>query len=259
VSFVFFDTETTGLKLGFDQIIHFAAIRTDAELNETERFEARSRLLPHVVPHPMALRTNGLRIDQLTDESLPSHCQMVKSIRNKLLSWSPAIFVGYNSIRFDEEMLRHALFQTLHPAYLTSSHGNCRADVLGLVIAAAAITPACLAVPLGPEGRASFRLEHLALANGITHERAHDAMADVAATLELCRRVSERSPELWQRFVRFSKKATVADFVDSEEGFFLTEFFANEAYHSPVVCIGRDPEQPNARLCLRLDSDVDHL
>lgn len=62
MSFVFFDTETTGLNFGFDQIIHFAAIRTDAALNEVERFEARSRLLPHVVPHPVALRTNGLRI-----------------------------------------------------------------------------------------------------------------------------------------------------------------------------------------------------
>ncbi len=259
MSFVFFDTETTGLNLGFDQIIHFAAVRTDAALNEVERFEARSRLLPHVVPHPVALRTNGLHIDQLTDESLPSHYQMVRSIREKLLTWSPAIFVGYNSIRFDEEMLRHALFQTLHPTYLTSSHGNCRGDVLGLVMAAAAITPACIAVPMGPEGRASFRLEHLASANAIAHERAHDAMADVAATLDLCRCVSNRSPELWQRFVRFSKKATVADFVDSEEGFFLTEFFANEAYHLPVVCVGRDPEQPNARLCLRLDCDVDRF
>ena len=65
LSFVFFDTETTGLKHGFDQIVHFAAIRTDANLNEIERFEARSRLLPHVLPHPAALRTNGLPIGRL--------------------------------------------------------------------------------------------------------------------------------------------------------------------------------------------------
>ena len=62
MSFVFFDTETTGLRHGFDQIVHFAAIRTDNDLNEIDRFEARSRLLPHVVPHPIALRTNGLPI-----------------------------------------------------------------------------------------------------------------------------------------------------------------------------------------------------
>lgn len=259
MSFVFFDTETTGLKRGFDQIVHFAAVRTDNNLNEIDRFETRSRLLPHVIPHPVALRTNGLSIDRLTDEGLPSHTDMVRSIRQKLLSWSPSIFVGYNSIRFDEEMLRHAFFQTLHPAYLTSNHGNCRADVLGLMLAAEALSPACLKVPIGPDGRPIFQLEPLAKANGVAHTQAHDAMADVVATLGLCRYVQERCSELWQRFVRFSKKATVADFVDSEDGFFLTEFFGNEAYHSPVVCLGRDPEQPNGRLCLRLNCDIDRF
>ena len=67
MGFVFFDTETTGLRHGFDQIVHFAAIRTDNDLNEVDRFEARSRLLPHVVPHPSALLTNGLPIERLTD------------------------------------------------------------------------------------------------------------------------------------------------------------------------------------------------
>lgn len=259
MSFVFFDTETTGLKHGFDQIVHFAAIRTDANLNEIDRFEARSRLLPHVLPHPAALRTNGLPIGRLLDASLPSHYDMVRAIRQRLLSWSPSIFVGYNSIRFDEEMLRHALFQTLHPAYLTSNHSNSRADVWGLVMAAAAVSPACLSVPIGPEGRPIFRLEQLALANGVAHEQAHNALSDVVATLELCRLVHQRSPELWQRFVRFSKKATVADFVEAEDGFMLTEFFANQAYHTPVVCIGRDPDQANGRFCLSLSGDVDRF
>src|SRR5947209_881150 len=122
MSFVFFDTETTGLKRGFDQILHFAAIRTDTTLNEIARFETRSRLLPHVLPHPSALQTNGLPIARLTDPSLLSHYEMVGEIQRTLLRWSPAVFVGFNSIRFDEEMLRHALFQCLFPAFLTSNH-----------------------------------------------------------------------------------------------------------------------------------------
>lgn len=259
MGFVFFDTETTGLRHGFDQIVHFAAIRTDNDLNETDRFEVRSRLLPHVVPHPSALLTNKLPIERLTDDTLPSHYDMVRAIQRTLLAWSPSIFVGYNSIRFDEEMLRHALFQTLHPAYLTSNNGNCRADALGLMMAAATLSPACLVVPQGPEGRPTFRLDQLASANDLTHDQAHDAMADVAATLGLCRFVRERAPELWQRFIRFSKKATVGDFVESEDGFFLTEFFSNQAYHTPVVCLGPDPGQPNGRLCLRLDVPPEEL
>jgi exodeoxyribonuclease-1 len=259
LSFIFFDTETTGLKHGYDQIVHFAAIRTDASLNEIDRFEVRSRLLPHVVPHPMALRTNGLPIARLTDQNLPAHYEMVRAIRRTLLSWSPSIFVGYNSIRFDEEMLRHALFQTLHPAYLTSSHGNCRADAWGLVMAAASASPTCLTIPIDSDRRPIFRLEQLAHANGIAHSQAHDALSDVGAVLELCRLVYQRSPECWHRFVRFSNKASVADFVEAEEGFIFTEFFANQAFHLPVVCIGRDPDQANGRFCLSLKGDGDRL
>lgn len=259
MSFVFFDTETTGLKRGFDQILHFAAVRTDANLNEVARFEARSRLQPHMLPHPSALRTNGLPIERLTDTNLPSHYAMVGDIRRTLISWSPSVFVGFNSIRFDEEMLRHALFQSLYPAYLTSNHRNCRADALSLVMAADAVSPAQLVVPVGEEGRRTFRLQHLAAANGVVHAHAHDAMSDVLATVELCRLVFQRSPELWQRFVRFSNKATVADFVDAEDGFVLTEFFGGRAYHAPVVCIGVDPGQANGRICLSLNHDVGQL
>ncbi|WP_398469803.1 exonuclease domain-containing protein [Tardiphaga sp.] len=259
MSFVFFDTETTGLKRGFDQILHFAAIRTDADLNEIARFETRSRLLPHVLPHPSALRTNGLPIERLVDPSLPSHYAMVKEIQKTLLAWSPAVFVGFNSIRFDEEMLRHALFQCLFPAFLTSNHRNCRADALSLVMAADAVSPAQLVVPLGDDGRRTFRLGALATANGVAHGHAHDAMSDVLATLDLCRLVFQRSPELWQRFVRFSNKASVADFVEAEDGFVLTEFFGGQAYHTAAVCIGRDPGQPNGRLCLNVGEDVERL
>lgn len=259
MSFVFLDTETTGLKCGFDQILHFAAVRTDANLNEVGRFEVRSRLMPQVLPHPSALLINALPIAQLIDPQLESHYTMVGRIRDAMLQASPAIFVGFNSIRFDEEMLRHALFQCLYPAYLTSNHKNCRADALSLVMAADAVSPAQLIVPRNSEGRRTFRLHALAAANGVEHERPHDALSDVLATLALCRLVRERSPELWHRFVRFSNKAAVAAFVDAEDGFVLTEFFGGEAYHAPVVCLGRDPDMPNGRLCLSLHENIDRL
>ncbi|RUY49304.1 hypothetical protein EN962_30820 [Mesorhizobium sp. M7A.F.Ca.CA.001.09.2.1] len=259
MSFVFFDTETTGLKRGFDQILHFAAVQTDADLNELGRFEVRSRLMPHVLPHPSALLTNSLPIGQLIDPQLESHYTMVSRIREALLRASPTIFVGFNSIRFDEEMVRHALFQCLYPAYLTSNHKNCRADALSLVMAADAVSPAQLIIPRNSEGRRTFRLQPLAAANAVAHERAHDALSDVLATLALCRLVRERSAELWQRFVRFSNKAAVAAFVDIEDGFILTEFFGGEAYHAPVVCLAPDPDMPNGRLCLSLHENIDRL
>ena len=250
MSFVFYDTETTGLSTRFDQIVHFAAIKTDAELREVDRYEVRSRLRAHVLPHPEALCVSGLGIHQLLDPSLHSHYEMACEIKAKLDAWTPSIFAGYNSIRFDEELLRQTFFQTLLPLYLTSLRGNGRADVMGLVLSSVASSPHCLVVPSGASGRRSFKLADIARANGVTHSRVHHAMSDVEAALELCRRLRKAAPDAWQSFVRFSYKAAVADFVDGEDAFVLTEFFGGDSYTSPVVLLGQQSSMPNGRLCL---------
>ncbi len=74
-----------------------------------------------------------------------------------LLGWSPSTFIGYNSIRFDEAFLRHGLYQTLHPAYLTSNHGNARGDALRLARAVHALRPDTLAAATGAQGTPGFR------------------------------------------------------------------------------------------------------
>ena len=254
MSFVFYDTETTGLSTRFDQIVHFAAIKTDHQLNEVDRFEVRSRLRAHVLPHPEALCVTGVSVRKLLDPALPSHYEMVCELQARLVAWSPSIFAGYNSIRFDEELLRQAFFQTLHPIYLTSFHGNGRADVMGLVLSAAASAPHSLTVPMGASGRPSFKLADIAQANGVTCSRVHHAMSDAEAALELCRRLREKAPDAWQSFVRFSNKAVVADFVAGETAFVLTEFYGGNAYTAPVVLLGQQTGVSNGRLCLVLDA-----
>ncbi len=111
MSFVFYDCETTGTEPAFYQILQFAAIRTDADFNEVDRFEVRSRLLPRVVPSPGAMAITGMSIEDITNPTHPSHYQMVRAIHAKLSAWSPATFLGYNSIKFDEDLLRQALYQ----------------------------------------------------------------------------------------------------------------------------------------------------
>src|SRR4051812_7597648 len=104
--YVFYDTETTGTNTTFDQILQFAAIYTDEEFKEIDRIEVRSRLLPYVIPAPGALLTNGVSVERLHDPELPSHYEMARGIHRKLRSWSPATFIGYNSIGFDEGIFR---------------------------------------------------------------------------------------------------------------------------------------------------------
>ena len=84
MSFVFYDTETTGTEAPFDQILQFAAILTDDSFKELDRFEIRCRLHPHVVPAPMAMFITRVKPQQLTDKALPSHYEMVRKIQAKL-------------------------------------------------------------------------------------------------------------------------------------------------------------------------------
>ena len=198
MSYVFYDTETTGTETTFDQILQFAAIRTDDDLNELERFEIRCRLLPHIIPSPTALRVTRVTPAMLTDPDLPSHYEMIRQIRDKLLQWSPATFIGFNSMSFDEKLLRQALFQTLHPAYLTNTNGNARSDVLRMAYAASVYTPDAMVVPSDDSDRQRFRLEEIAPANGCNHEAAHEAMADVMATIYMARLIRDRAPVIWK-------------------------------------------------------------
>lgn len=259
MSFVFYDTETTGISTDFDQILQFAAIWTDADLNEIDRMDTRCRLLPHVVPHPAALKVTGMSIARVNDAALPCHYEMVRSIRAKLETWSPAIFIGYNSMRFDEQLLRQALFKTLHEPYLTNTNGNSRADAMTLIQTASQFTPECVVVPRNAKGNCVFKLDQLAPANGFSHDNAHDALADVEATIHLAKCVRDGSPECWSRFLRFSSKVGVNGFVASKGAFVLTEFYFNRPYHFVVAPIGPDPDNPAAQLCLDLRHELDFV
>jgi exodeoxyribonuclease-1 len=259
MAFVFYDIETSGISQHFDQILQFAAILTDDELREVERFEIRSRLQPHVVPSPMALHVTGMSIEDILDPGRPSNYEMITAIRRTIGAWGPATFLGYNSLRFDEEFLRHAFYQNLHPPYLTNTGGSRRTDVFNIVRAAASLRPGLLAVPETDGGKPTFKLDRLAPANGFAHLNAHDALADVEATIHICRIVRDGAPDLWEAFLRFSSKAAVQEFVRSEEAFVFFEFFGSRHAANLVTPIGGSVQQPNVVYCLDLACDLESL
>jgi exodeoxyribonuclease-1 len=259
VAYVFYDVETTGLDKCFDQIISFAAIRTDECLNEIERFNCQGRLLPHVVPHPEALIINGVDLDELLSQRRPSHYEMMRTIRTTLEKWSPALFIGYNSISFDEEMLRQGFYQTLQPLFLTSRPPNCRADALTLVRTVAFLRPGALTIPLDEGGRPCCKLADLALANGSRPSTAHTAIVDAERTFDLCRLVAEADPETWSRFQRFSTKSAVDDLLDTEDAFLCIRFRGNDAKPTVATCIGPDAGNANSRLCIPLQPLLERL
>lgn len=257
MSFVFYDVETTGVHKHFDQILQFAAILTDPDLNEIDRFEVRCRLMPHVVPSPGALRVTRIGMERLLDPTLPSHYEMVCEIAGRLSAWSRAVFLGWNTLEFDEELLRQAFWQCLHPPYLTNTNGNARTDLLRVAQALAVDEPDVLVVPLSDKGKPSFKLDRLAPANGFTHANAHDALADVEATVHIARIVMERAPDHWSEVLRFCSKASAVDFMECEDAFIVTECYFGKPYRYALTAI--ETESSGAVVAYDLSVDPEPL
>ena len=240
--FVFYDTETTGSEPFYDQILQFGAILTDDDLKEVDRFEIRCRLQPHIVPSPGALAVTGMTVSQLTDPSLPSHYDMIRTIRAKMLAWSPAVIAGYNNLDFDEMLVRQALYQSLYSPYLTNTGGNSRADILLLVLALNEFAPDVLNFRMRLDGKPSFKLELLAPANGFDHQNAHDALGDVEATIHIAGLIRSRAREFWDHLIRMGRKAAAVDYALAEPLRLYTEFHYNRPHHWIVSPIAVDPD-----------------
>ena len=260
MAYVFYDTETTGVSTAFAQILQFAAIKTDDQLNEVGRFQVRCRLLPHIVPSPGALLVTGITPDVLLDEGLPSHYEAIQEIRQKLMEWSPAIFIGYNSIGFDEELLRQAFFQTLQPLYLTNTNGNSRSDVMRIAHSVHMYKPNTLAIPIDDRDRETFRLDKLAPINGFDHKDAHDAMADVEATIHVAKLAKNMAPDVWTAMSDATNKNNVVKYAMREEHFSLSERYFGRMYSWVVTYWGRNPDYDSQLAVFDLEFDpVDYI
>jgi len=228
MTYIFYDTETTGTKTSFDQILQFAAIKADDELNILDKFNIRCGLLPYIVPSPGALLVTGATVADITTCPL-SHFEMMRQMHAKMHRWSQggSIFVGWNSMKFDEMLLRQGYYQTLLPVYQTNTNGNGRADMMRMAQVVSACAPNCLAVPIQPDGKRTFKLELMAAANDVALEHAHDALADTSATLGIARLIKQRAPALWDVLMANARKSGSLRLLQSEPFMLLSEYFGN--------------------------------
>lgn len=255
MAFIFYDTETTGADRCFDQILQFAAVLTDDDLKVIDTFEIRCRLLPHIVPSPGAMVVTGVRVDQLFDLQIPSHYEMCRRIHEVLTAWSPATVVGYNSIIFDEELLRRAFYSSLLPIYLTNTGGNSRLDIMPLAIAAHTFAPEGFNWPINEKGRTSFKLDRLAPANGFEHGNAHDALADVYATIHIARLIKDRAPVVWESAIAYRSKSTATQYVELNPVFVATRLRFGLCSSFLVTAIGTNPDNSGEVFLLDLRQD----
>ena len=247
MTFAFYDLETTGLSPAFDQPLQFAAILTDGEFREIERVNLRCRIAPHIIPSPWALAVTGVRPAQLLDPALPTLFEFTGQISALINRWSPAIWTGFNTIRFDEEMLRQAFYQNLQlDIFATQFNGNSRLDVLTSLYAVWHRQPDLFEWPVDDTGRVRFKLDLIAPLNGFAAHNAHDALGDVEATIHVARQIAQRAPELWAELLANRDKAGVQSRIETFQPMALVERFGGGPPRATIgVFCGYSASNPN--------------
>ena len=224
MNYVVWDIETDSAQTDWATIIEIGGILLDENFKELERFSARCRLPQDRVPSATALCINKSNVDLLTKGNL-SHYEMLTQVEQKFREWSPATFLGYSSINFDDEVIRKEFFKSLRKPYLTNTDGNVRHDALNIVRAAFAIDDDVLKTELNPKGNKSMKLESLARLNGFESAGAHSALFDTELTVKVLDLIKQKQPSLWQEYFKTSSKVIVENLIKQEKIFTLNEYF----------------------------------
>ena len=208
------DYETFGADPRRDRPAQFAGLRTDEELNEIgEPLVIFCKPPRDLLPHPEACLLTGIT-PQLAEEQGVPEPEFIGHIHAELAQ-PGSCGVGYNTLRFDDEVTRYTLYRNFYDPYAREwQNGNSRWDLIDLVRMTYALRPAGIEWPKHDDGRPSFRLEDLTVANGIGHESAHDALSDVRATIGLARLVREHQPRLYEWLFQLRNKRKAAGQLD---------------------------------------------
>ena len=209
-TFLWHDYETFGVNPRRDRPAQFAAIRTDAQLNEVgEPLMLYCQPANDYLPDPQSCLITGITPQLAWERGVPER-EFAARIEAEMAR-PGTVGVGYNTIRFDDEFTRFMFWRNLIDPYAREWQNQCgRWDLLDVVRMAYALRPDGIVWPTKEDGTPSFKLEDLSLANGLVHEAAHDALSDVRATIALARLVRDKNPRLFDFCFTLHKKDRVA-------------------------------------------------
>ncbi|MES2606500.1 MAG: exodeoxyribonuclease I [Pseudomonadota bacterium] len=254
------DYETFGADPRRDRACQFGGIRTDLELNIVDDpVQFYSRPAPDFLPDPISCAITGITPQHALQHGL-SEAEFCMRIAREMAE--PATCsVGYNSLRFDDEVTRHLLYRNFYDPYEREwKQGNSRWDLIDVLRMTQALRPDGIEWPLHEDGSPSFRLESLTKANGIEHTAAHDALADVHATLAMARLVKQKQPKLYDFLFQLRSKHRVLpllDLVKQEPVLHVSRMFpASRGCLALVLPLCRLPGNPNGVVVVDLLADT---
>jgi len=250
--YIFFDFETSGKGKkanpkafketnDWEQILQVGAVVADDKLNQTNQTMNKvCRLRTSVIPQPGALLTTKKTIKEIITPELSSY-ELVQLINKQFLDWkqefSNSVFIGHNSIEFDENLLEYSLFTNLLNPYITRPN---RGDTLNLARGLYAVNPSAIKVGTTKKGNPMFKLPVLAELNNLPVESAHDALSDVRSTIALAKFIFDNDPDTWKQ-LEFTMNADQAiDFINKKKGFTCVSFFSKVKVEAlSMVCESR--------------------
>lgn len=247
-TFFFYDLETSGINPQTSRIMQFAGQRTTLELEAIgEPFNILVKLSPDVVPDPDAILITGITPQQTLQDGI-TEAEFLK-IFSKEVSIPGTIFVGYNTVRFDDEFIRFMQYRNFYDPYEWQWKDNrSRWDLLDVVRMTRALRPEGITWPFDSTGKASNRLQLLTGANGLDHEAAHDALSDVSATIALARLLYEKQPKLFRFLLEMRDKRKVESLaLDGKPFVYTSGKYQNEYEKTTVVTsLARHPKKQGA-------------
>ena len=262
-SFLFYDLETFSTDPRRSRIAQFAAIRTDADLNEIDDpIDFFVRPADDLLPSPVATLITGIAPQDALRNGVNEAEAFARIFEE--MARPETCSLGYNSLRFDDEFIRYGLFRNFHDAYEREWRGgNTRWDLLDVMRLAHALRPDGITWPRREDGATSFRLEHLATANDVRIGEAHEALSDVRALIGMARKLKQAQPRLWDYALKLRDKRYAATLVDTIA--MTPVLHVSQRYPAARLCtaavlpLARHPRIDSRVIVFDLDSEPDAL
>ncbi len=235
-SFFWYDLETSGISPRSARIMQFAGQRTDMDLNPVgDPANLLVKLSEDTLPDPEAVLLTGITPQATLQDGL-TEAEFLRYFQ-KEVALPGTIFVGYNTVRFDDEFMRYLCYRNFYDAYEWEwKDGKSRWDLLDVVRMTRALRPDGINWPMTEDGKPTNRLELITKLNGLDHDHAHDALSDVVASIAVAKLIKTKQPKLFDYLLNLRDKKTVKKFLEDNQTFvYSSGKYANETEKTAVV------------------------
>lgn len=262
-TFYIHDYETFGQRPALDRPAQFAGVRTDLNFNIIEEpLVIYCAPADDYLPQPEAVMITGITPQHALANGV-TEAEFARQI-HQAFNVPGTCILGYNNIRFDDEVSRNIFYRNFYDPYAYSwQGGNSRWDLLDVMRACYALRPEGIIWPENEKGLPSFKLEHLTKANGVEHLHAHDAMSDVYATIAMAKLVKQAQPRLFDYLYQHRSKHKINALIDIADMTPLVHvsgmFGAARGNTSWVAPLAWHPENKNAVVMCDLAGDMSPL